>query len=108
LVGPKCTELKVQNPKKYHFQPRVLLSDIVSIYLNLNHDEFLQAVAREGRSYRPELFTKAANVLSKYGLKPEEDIQRLYKFLERVEAFRQADIDEEAELGDVPDEFLGK
>ncbi|RKP05111.1 ubiquitin elongating factor core-domain-containing protein [Thamnocephalis sphaerospora] len=106
LVGPKCTELKVQDPKKYRFQPRVLLSDIISVYLNLHQPAFVQAVARESRSYRPELFAKAASVLAKYGLKPEEDIEKLNHFLRDVESSRQADIDEEAELADAPDEFL--
>ncbi|KAI8058379.1 ubiquitin elongating factor core-domain-containing protein [Syncephalis plumigaleata] len=99
LVGPKCTELKVENPKKYGFEPRSLLSSIIGIYINLHRNEFIEAMAREERSYRPERFTKAINILSKYGLKPEAEIEQLQKFL-------MNNVDEETLLADAPDEFL--
>jgi len=35
LVGPKRSELKVQNPEKYRFDPKQLLSELVDIYLHL-------------------------------------------------------------------------
>lgn len=107
LVGPKCTELKVENPKKYGFEPRSLLSNIIGIYLNLHCNEFIEAMAREERSYRPERFTKAISILSKYGLKPESEIEQLQKFLNEVETCRQSNVDEESLLADAPDEFLG-
>lgn len=108
LVGPKCTELKVSNPEKYHFQPRKLLSEIMDVYLNLNSTTFVEAVARDGRSYRKEYFSKAASILQKHGLKSIDDIRALEKFVNRVELAIQTGVEEEEELGEVPDEFLGK
>lgn len=35
LVGPKCLELKVKNPEKYHFQPRELLIQIIRVRVSL-------------------------------------------------------------------------
>ncbi|KAI9594512.1 ubiquitin elongating factor core-domain-containing protein [Syncephalis fuscata] len=90
----------------YGFEPRVLLSDIIAIYLNLHRTEFVEAVAREGRSYRPERVMKAISILSKYGLKPESEIEQLQKFLNEVETCRQANINEDDLLADAPDEFL--
>lgn len=106
LVGPKCTDLKVANPEKYHFEPRKLLSEIIDVYLNLNSDKFVEAVARDGRSYRKEYFSKAASILQKHGLKQTDDIHALEKFVNRVEIAIQSGADEEEELGEVPDEFL--
>lgn len=108
LVGPKCTELKVANPEKYHFEPRRLLSEIIDVYLNLNSDTFVEAVARDGRSYKKEYFSKAASILQKHGLKSIDEIHALEKFVNRVEIAIQSGVEEEEELGEVPDEFLGK
>lgn len=108
LVGPKCTELKVANPEKYHFQPRKLLSEIMDVYLNLNSPTFVEAVARDGRSYRKEYFSKAASILQKHALKSTDDIRALEKFVNQVELAIQSGVEEEEELGEVPDEFLGK
>ncbi|KAI8381300.1 ubiquitin elongating factor core-domain-containing protein [Radiomyces spectabilis] len=106
LVGPKCTELKVKNREKYHFRPRTLLSDIIDIYLNLNTTTFIEAVARDGRSYRKEYFSKAASILSKHGLKHQDHIAALEQFVNRVEEAIKLGVEEEEELGDVPDEYL--
>ena len=54
LAGPKMGQLKVNNPQKYHFQPRVLLSDFVEIYINLGSSPaFVDAVASTRRVSRP-------------------------------------------------------
>lgn len=106
LVGPKCTELKVKNPERYHFNPRKLLSEIIDIYLHLNTDTFVEAVARDGRSYKKEYFSRAASILQKHGLKPLDDIHALEQFVNRVERAVQTGVEEEEEMGEVPDEFL--
>ncbi|CDH50642.1 ubiquitin conjugation factor e4 [Lichtheimia corymbifera JMRC:FSU:9682] len=106
LVGPKCTELKVKNREKYHFQPRVLLSEIIDIYLHLNCPTFVEAVARDGRSYKKEYFSKAASIMLKQRLKHPDDVAALESFVNKVEEAIQCGVLEEEELGDVPDEFL--
>ncbi|KAJ3107752.1 hypothetical protein HDU97_003422 [Phlyctochytrium planicorne] len=107
LVGPRCTELKVKDPEKYRFNPRTLLTEIVDIFLHLSHrPEFVQAVARDGRSYKKETFSRAKNILSKNRLKSPEEIQRLDNFVNKVEQFLLNERAEEEELGDIPDEFL--
>ena len=50
LAGPRCQELKVDNPANYDFHPRDLLQDIFQVFLNLSvSSEFVTAVARDGR-----------------------------------------------------------
>jgi len=106
LVGPRCTDLKVENNEKYHFNPRQLLSDVVQVYLNLNNQpEFVRAVAGDGRSYRKELFESAAKKCSKNNLKSPTDIEQLMLFVVKVEEAKVT-LEAEEDLGEVPDEFL--
>lgn len=109
LVGPRCSELKVKNPEKYKFQPRELLADILDVYLSLSEQgEFARAVASDGRSYKKELFEKAAKIATKYHLlKSDNEVERLRLFVVKVEEMK-ATIEAEEDLGEVPDEFLGE
>jgi ubiquitin conjugation factor E4 B len=97
---------QVKNPEKYSFNPRMLLSTIIDIYLNLRQTDFIKAIAQESRSYRAEHFYKAIRILRKFGLKPENELAQLEKFVEHVEQARQLERDRELELGPVPEEFL--
>ncbi|KAF9871176.1 ubiquitin elongating factor core [Colletotrichum karsti] len=106
LAGPKMKQLKVNDPSKYHFQPRVLLSSFVDIYLNLaNSQAFIDAVAMDGRSYKPATFDMASYILSKRNMK---DVTELEKFDRLKEKFKEAKAvadQAELDLGDIPPEF---
>lgn len=56
LCGPRCKDLKVQQPEKYGWEPRRLLDQLTDMYLHLDCPPFLQAVGRDERSYRASLF----------------------------------------------------
>ncbi|KAF6805558.1 ubiquitin conjugation factor e4 [Colletotrichum sojae] len=106
LAGPKMGQLKVNNPQKYHFQPRVLLSEFVDIYLNLGSSQaFIEAVAQDGRSYKPATFDKARFILMKRSMKESTELEKFdalkQKFHEAKELAEQAELD----LGDIPPEF---
>jgi ubiquitin conjugation factor E4 B len=108
MVGPKSSNLKVTNLQEYGFNPRGLLSEIFDVYINLTDKEnFVNAVARDGRSYKPQNFTKAADILRKFGLKPEEELDKWEVLEKRIKAAKAADEQTEEDLGDIPDEFLG-
>lgn len=108
LVGPGYNELKVQNPEKYQFDPKELLFQLCSIFINLSkREEFVEAVARDLRSFEPENFYKAISILRKSYKIPDESYEReLVKFVEMAKSIKIADEEEELELGEVPDEFL--
>ncbi|KII86779.1 hypothetical protein PLICRDRAFT_43444 [Plicaturopsis crispa FD-325 SS-3] len=106
LVGPKCQDLKVKNPEKYKFEPRTLLADILQVFLNLSDQaEFVMAVAGDGRSYKKELFERAAGIARRRSLKSETEIEILRAFVVKVEE-KKATIEAEEDLGEIPDEFL--
>jgi ubiquitin conjugation factor E4 B len=108
MVGPKSSNLRVDNLQEYGFSPRTLLSELVDVYLNLMEKEnFIFGVARDGRSYKPQNFEKAAEILRKWGLKSQEELQRWDELQKKVKAAKEMDDQAEEDLGDIPDEFLG-
>ncbi|ORZ40231.1 ubiquitin elongating factor core-domain-containing protein [Catenaria anguillulae PL171] len=107
LVGPKCSELKVKDPEKYHFRPKKLLGNLIDVYLHLApFDDFARAVARDGRSWRKEWMQKAAGVMTVTGIKSSMEIDELARFTARVEQFIREDAMQEEEMGEIPDEYL--
>ncbi|ESK87147.1 ubiquitin fusion degradation protein [Moniliophthora roreri MCA 2997] len=106
LAGPKYQTLKVREPEKLRFEPKVLLSDLIQIFLNLSsEEEFVRAVASDGRSYSREIFERAEGIAKRAGLKTETELAKLREFVEKVEVTKST-IEEEEDLGEVPDEFL--
>lgn len=56
----------MNDQKEYAFDPANLVLNICEIYINLSKNEnFTLAVSQDGRSYSPELFKLADNVLGK-------------------------------------------
>ncbi|RMZ81007.1 hypothetical protein DV738_g2496, partial [Chaetothyriales sp. CBS 135597] len=107
MVGPKRESLKVENLQEYNFNPRALLSEIVDVYLNLmNKDNFVLAVARDGRSYKPANFAAAARILKDKVLKSPEELAKWAELVDKIAKAKEEDDNVEAELGDIPDEFL--
>jgi ubiquitin conjugation factor E4 B len=107
LAGPKSSNLKIENPQEYGFNPKQLLADIVDVYLNLKgKEDFIQAVARDGRSYKPLTFERAANIMTKWALKSAEELKSWSNLTTSIQRAKEADEQEEEDLGDIPDEFL--
>ncbi|KAJ5812184.1 hypothetical protein N7474_008485 [Penicillium riverlandense] len=107
MVGPKSSNLRVDNLQEYGFSPRSLLSEIIDVYLNLmKKQNFIVAVARDGRSYKPANFEKAAEILRKWSLKSPEELRRWGQLQKKVQEAKEADDQAEEDLGEMPDEFL--
>ncbi|KAF7298968.1 U-box domain-containing protein [Mycena indigotica] len=105
LVGPKYGDLAVRDKEKLKFDPRALLSDIIQVFLNLSdREEFVDAVASDGRSYSAELFEQAATIAVRRSLKTEGEIAQLRAFIARVEE-RKATMEAEEDFDDIPEEF---
>ena len=63
---------QVKDKKEFEFDPAHTVKEICAIYLNLKDcEEFCLAVSQDGRSYSPELFQYAENILSKISEIPE-------------------------------------
>ncbi|PQE32096.1 Ubiquitin conjugation factor E4 protein [Rutstroemia sp. NJR-2017a WRK4] len=107
ISGKKSLNLKVENLEKYQFRPRTFLSEFVEIYLNLGVSErFVEAVARDGRSYKPENFESAARILKRYGLKSPEDLQAWEVLIQRFKAAKEIEDQADEDMGEIPDDYI--
>ncbi|XP_014486144.1 PREDICTED: ubiquitin conjugation factor E4 A [Dinoponera quadriceps] len=105
LVGPNKKNLKVNDQKEYGFNPADLVLNICKIYINLSKSEsFTLAVSQDGRSYSPELFKLADNVLVRIG--GVSILGDLDQFAKSVEKAANQKREEDEILTGVPDEFL--
>ncbi|KAH5137500.1 peptidylprolyl isomerase [Parastagonospora nodorum] len=106
LVGPKRASLRVKNPEDYGWNPRQMLAEVTDVYLNLQGKQsFIEAVATDGRAYRPEYWTEAHRTLARYALKSPEQLKEWENMASAIETAKtRADI-EEADLGEIPDEY---
>ncbi len=107
MAGSKCQNLKVSNPEKVRFEPRNLLRMIMSVYLNLcSKNDFVTAIAKDGRSYSKATFNKAGAIASKHMLKSPIELDAWAGMIYQIEEKRKMEADEEEDLGEVPDEYL--
>jgi ubiquitin conjugation factor E4 B len=106
LIGPKSRNLKVDNPDKYYFSPRTLLPELVDIYINLGSSPaFVEAVAADGRSYKPENFAAASRTMSVRALKSPSDIAVWDDLRNRIAAAKEVLDQAEQDFGEIPAEF---
>ncbi|XP_055638836.1 ubiquitin conjugation factor E4 A [Toxorhynchites rutilus septentrionalis] len=105
LTGPKKGNFKVKDKKEFEFDPARTVLEICRIYVNLQEcSAFCLAVSQDGRSYSPQLFEYAEQVLTRIG--GGQLIGEIQEFSARVQELdAQQKIDEEA-LIDPPEEFL--
>lgn len=106
LAGPASRNLKVENADKYFFNPKVLLPQLIEIYLHLaGRPSFVDAVATDGRSYKPDIFDNATRILTTKALMDPEKLQAWELLKKRFAAAKQAVDQAETDLGDIPSEF---
>ncbi|PAA63990.1 hypothetical protein BOX15_Mlig000087g1 [Macrostomum lignano] len=107
LCGSKCNTLKVRSPDKYGWEPRSMLSNFITIYLNLAaQPEFQEAIVNDERSYSESLLPQAIERIRRAGIRSEMDLQVLERLRKRTDeianARRQVDLD----YDNAPDEFM--
>ncbi|XP_014246421.1 ubiquitin conjugation factor E4 A [Cimex lectularius] len=105
LVGPKKKNFKVKDQTEFKFDPGSIVKDICRIYVHLgNSEEFCAAVSRDGRSYSPQLFVLASDVLVRIGgTDLLTELHAVSQEVARLAALQQTD---EELLAEAPDEFL--
>jgi len=107
MVGDRRKSLRVAQPQEYGFHPRQLLADFVSVFTNLSEmQSFVQAIARDLRSYKAQNFDKATEILTKgVVMKSPEEIRAWTTLGTKVAQTKAEDEQEEEDLGEAPDEF---
>lgn len=105
LCGPKCKNLKVNEPEKYGWEPRRLLSQLVDIYLHLDCEEFAAAIAADERSFRKELFEDAAARMERSRIKTATEVEKFRALANKAYEISIANIKREVDYNDAPEEF---
>ncbi|KAL1021148.1 hypothetical protein UPYG_G00009400 [Umbra pygmaea] len=105
LCGPKCRDLKVENPEKYGFEPKKLLDQLTDIYLQLDCARFAKAIADDQRSYSRELFEEVISKMKKAGIKSTIAIEKFKLLSEKVQEIVARNSQSEMDYSDAPDEF---
>ncbi|KAJ1770468.1 Ubiquitin conjugation factor E4 [Coemansia sp. RSA 1813] len=131
LAGPKCSNLRVKNmSERFSFNPRVLLSELISVYVHLGLpsdasaqgdpqpkdkaaenditaiDRFVTAVVEDDRSYTAKLFEEAYGILERRSLKSTESLNRLRLFAQKCKTAKVDTRVTEYLEGLAPDEYL--
>lgn len=108
LVGPRCRELRVENPSEIGFNPRYLLKDVVEVYLGMRQEQpFPKALSKDERSYSPDLYRRAVAILKKTNVISPVDLDHFAFLAKQVYQAWQETQEEEEDIGDdVPDEYL--
>jgi ubiquitin conjugation factor E4 B len=111
LLGPQVANLDVKNPSKYNFTPKVLLREILGIFLNLascaeRRTEFLQKVVSDERSFKASVFKRALRFFSKRNLISSEDFTRFQDIVNELEKLSCSVQDLDEILADAPEDFL--
>ncbi|ETW08590.1 hypothetical protein, variant [Aphanomyces invadans] len=106
LAGPRGLDLKVTNPEMYKFRPKVMLREIVGTILHFSqYDSFQHAVASNGL-YDPTVYRKCTGILQRTQLVDAASVATFDAFAQKVEALYSSTTQDEALLGDIPEEFM--
>ncbi|KAM7126953.1 LOW QUALITY PROTEIN: ubiquitin conjugation factor E4 B-like [Molossus nigricans] len=105
LCGPKCRDLKVENPEKYGFESKKLLDQLTDIYLQLACARFAKAIADDQRSYSKELFEEVISKMRKAGIKSTITREKFKLLAEKVEETVAKNTQTKMDYNDAPDEF---
>lgn len=105
LCGPKCLELKVDNPQEYNFQPEKLLGNLIVIYLHISrHSEFFDCLLKDERSFSLDVLNKALNICMKKPIISYEEKEVFKNFINQLKEYDGNRWEPEAD--DIPEEFL--
>lgn len=95
----------MKDPEKYSFDPVDTVLNICKIYINLKESEaFCLAISQDGRSYSPQLFKFAEDVLIRIG--GGTLIGELQEVAQKVEKKAVEQLENEEVIAEAPEHFL--
>lgn len=104
LTGPSYMELKVKEPEKYEFDPKLWLNLIIGVFLHLESPQLTNSMANDERSFSLENFDRCFKVIEKISMISIYDIEKfrsLVKKAHEIQTSNKIDFPEE----EIPDEF---
>eukprot|EP00466_Bigelowiella_natans_P016501 jgi/Bigna1/87340/estExt_fgenesh1_pg.C_190095 len=105
--GPRVISLKVKEPKKFGFRPKILMREIIRIFLVFAEDQaFLKATASDERSYDTSVFAKAAANFERKEVLNDSEMRKFKAVLGKLEGLANEMKNEDELLSDAPQKFL--
>lgn len=95
------SRLKTKDPEKFGFRPKELLSKILTIYINLEEDkrpEFVEAVVKDSRSFKVELFEETLRIVKGGMIVPVEVAAAFERLVEKVKEVAQSNMEVSPQL----------
>ncbi|XP_030843161.1 ubiquitin conjugation factor E4 B isoform X2 [Strongylocentrotus purpuratus] len=105
LCGPRCNDLRVENREKYGFEPRKMLDQLTTIYLNLDSKELIEGIAADERSFCQDIFAEAIRIMNRNKIKTSSQIQQFSDLSLRAHKIAEMNRQTDLDLEDAPDEF---
>jgi ubiquitin conjugation factor E4 B len=106
LAGSKGVDLKVDNPERYNFHPKVLLEEIMHTFLHFAAFDSFHTACGKNAFYDASAYRKASTLVQRMKLFGDADRARFEALWQKVSDASTAQEDLEGELGDIPEEFL--
>jgi len=107
IAGPKQKDIQVANPIKYKFDAKWFSKKVVEIYLHFSKsDKFVEAAARDNKSFEKNLYIDIAANLYRSKHITLEMHDEFTQFINLVASKMDLLTQEEADLGEIPDEFI--
>lgn len=101
ITGPRCSDLKIENPESYNFNPKELLRGMVLIYISIKKNKFVNAVANEEMYFDIEIFRTALSICESKYLINESQIRDFMELISRLES-----VEVTIDFDDIPEEFM--
>lgn len=107
LCGERCRDLKVSDPERVAWKPKLLLALVMKTFTHFHEDaSFARSVSSDGRSYSPELLSRAAAIATRRTILHPREVRKFVALAKMAAEVRAVAEQEELDLGEVPEEFL--
>lgn len=91
--------------KRYGWEPRRLLGQIVDIYIHLTCDDFAAGLARDERSFEKHIFENAAEKIEKSRIRSAIEVEKFRCLVQKASEIYAMNQKSEDDFADAPDEF---
>ena len=109
FITPRGNDLKVKNLSEYEFNPKFILSSILTVYSSFdNYIEFIECIVKDERSYHYENFFKAKKIVEETGKIPIEvlTLEKYNKLINKLKSIEEEIKSQELNFDDASSEFF--
>ena len=109
FITPRGNDLKVKNLSEYEFNPKFILSSILTVYSSFdNYIEFIECIVKDERSYHYENFFKAKKIVEESEKIPIDRIafEKYNNLINKLKSVEEKMKSQELNFDDAPNEFI--